>query len=126
VTRRDLGRLVAGVLTASGEGNASPPIHVPVDCWRQHFPTLEGSALGTRLVYLDSAATTQRPTVVLDAMMEFYRRGNANPGKAQHALARHAYEEYENARGTVARFLNAAGPEEIVWTRGTTEAINLG
>jgi cysteine desulfurase/selenocysteine lyase len=125
VTRRDLGRFLAGVLMASGEGRASPRTPGLVGSWRRHFPTLEGSELGTRLVYLDSAATTQRPASVLEAMTEFYRHRNANPGKAQHTLARRAYEEYEVARGTVARFLHAAGPEEIVWARGTTESINL-
>src|SRR5438477_9679991 len=57
--------------------------------------------------------------------MDFYRHDNANPGKSLHTLARRAHERYENARGTVATFLNAAQPEEVVWVRGSTEGINL-
>jgi cysteine desulfurase/selenocysteine lyase len=77
------------------------------------------------LVYLDSAATTQRPRPVLDALADFYAHENANPAKSLHTLARRSATLYEEARGTIARFLNARGPEEVVWTRGTTEAINL-
>jgi len=80
---------------------------------------------GQPLAYLDSAATTQRPRVVLDALTNFYLHDNANPAKALHQLARRAAGFYEEARASVAGFLNARGPEEIVFTRGTTEAINL-
>jgi cysteine desulfurase/selenocysteine lyase len=76
-------------------------------------------------VYLDSAATTQRPSAVIAALTDFYARGNANPGRTQHAYARRAYELYESARSSVARWINASSADEIVWTRGTTEAINL-
>lgn len=96
-----------------------------VRSWRQYFPGLEQSELGKRLVYLDSAATTQRPTAVISALTDFYSRHNANPGKPQHLLARRAYEQYEDARAVVAHFLHASTPDEIVWTHGTTEAINL-
>jgi cysteine desulfurase/selenocysteine lyase len=80
---------------------------------------------GRPLVYLDSAATTQRPAQVLDALTSFYAHRNANPGKTQHSLARAAYEDGEQARSIIATLLNAPSPNEIVWTRGTTEAINL-
>jgi cysteine desulfurase / selenocysteine lyase len=92
---------------------------------RAQFPVLGERVNGHRLVYLDSAATTQRPRAVIDALGNFYLHDNSNPGKSLHTLARRSSALYEKARGTVARFLNARGPEEIVWTRGTTEAINL-
>jgi cysteine desulfurase/selenocysteine lyase len=76
-------------------------------------------------VYLDSAATTQRPKAVLEALTNFYLHDNANPAKTLHSLARRSASVYEDARATVAGFVNARGQEEIVFTRGTTEAINL-
>jgi cysteine desulfurase / selenocysteine lyase len=97
----------------------------PLQTLREQFPALKEPVNGHPLVYLDSAATTQRPRAVIDALGNFYLHDNANPGKSLHALARRSATLYENARGTVARFLNARGPEEIVWTRGTTEALNL-
>jgi cysteine desulfurase/selenocysteine lyase len=93
--------------------------------WRDRFPALAQSSAGRPLVYLDSAATTQRPFAVLEAMETFYREDNANPGSALHALARRAHERYESARQTLANFLNAASADEIVWVRGTTEGVNL-
>lgn len=92
---------------------------------RGQFPLLGESVNGKPLTYLDSAATTQRPKAVLDALTNFYLHDNANPAKALHQLARRSAGFYEKARVSVARFLNARGPEEIVFTRGTTEAINL-
>jgi cysteine desulfurase / selenocysteine lyase len=109
VSRRDLG---------ASNGEASREL-------RSQFPLLKESMNGQALVYLDSAATTQRPRPVLDALSEFYLHENANPSKSLHTLARRSAALYDTARATVARFLNARGPEEIVWTRGTTEAINL-
>src|SRR5262245_9849276 len=81
-----------------------------VERWRRLFPILEQRVHGHPLVYLDSAATTQRPRPVIDAIVEFYQRDNANPGAALHELARRAHERYEGARRTVAAFLNAASP----------------
>lgn len=92
--------------------------------WRSDFPALDQEINGRPLIYLDSAATTQRPTQVLDAIMEFYRRDNANPGAGLHELARRAHARYEGARRTVSKFLNAASPSEVVWVRGTTEGVN--
>jgi cysteine desulfurase/selenocysteine lyase len=92
---------------------------------RAQFPVLGERVNDHPLVYLDSAATTQRPRAVIDALANFYLHDNANPGKSLHTLARRSSALYEKARGTVARFLNARGPEEVVWTRGTTEALNL-
>ena len=93
--------------------------------WRDDFPALAQSVGDRPLVYLDNAATTQRPAAVIDAIAAYYRHDNANPGAALHALARRAHTRYEDARRSVAQFLNAGDPEEVVWTRGTTEAINL-
>jgi len=92
---------------------------------RAQFPLLGDSMNGDPLVYLDSAATTQRPRAVLDTLDTFYINENANPSMSLHALARHAASLYDEARATVARFLNARGADEIVFTRGATEAINL-
>lgn len=92
---------------------------------RAQFPVLGERINGHPLIYLDSAATTQRPRAVIDALSDFYRQDNANPAKTLHTLARRSAALYEKARETVARFVNARGPEELVWTRGTTEAINL-
>jgi cysteine desulfurase/selenocysteine lyase len=93
--------------------------------WRAHFPTLGERVNGRPLTYLDTAATAQRPRQVLDAIRAFYEHDNANPSGALHTLARRANGAYEAARSTVARFIHASDPLEIVWTRGTTEAINL-
>jgi cysteine desulfurase/selenocysteine lyase len=92
---------------------------------RAQFPVLAERVNGKPLVYLDSAATTQRPRAVVDRLSNFYLHDNANPSPSLHTLARRCAVLYQKARETVARFVNARGPEEIVWTRGTTEAINL-
>ena len=93
--------------------------------WRADFPALDQMVNGLPLTYLDSAATTQRPAAVLTALQDYYRHDNANPGRTLHALARRAYERFEGARRTVAEFIHAQAPEEVVWVRGTTEGINL-
>jgi cysteine desulfurase/selenocysteine lyase len=93
--------------------------------WRADFPLLDQNIDGHPLAYLDNAATTQRPTAVLEALLDFYRHDNANPGSTLHALARRAYERYEGARRTIATFINAARPDEVAWVRGSTEGINL-
>ncbi len=92
---------------------------------RAQFPALDQEVNGHPLVYLDNAATAQKPRVVLDAIAHFYERDNANVHRGIHELSRRATEEFEEARGTIASFMNASEPAEIVWTRGTTEAINL-
>jgi cysteine desulfurase / selenocysteine lyase len=92
---------------------------------RDQFPALQQEINGYPLVYLDSAATTQRSRAVIDTMANFYEHDNANPSMSLHALARRSATLYEEARKTVARFVNARSPDEIVWTRGTTEGINL-
>ncbi len=102
---------------------AAPPLDV--HRLRDDFPALRQHVGGRPLVYLDNAATTHRPTAVLDTLDRFYRRDNANIHRGVHRLSVRATAAYENARATVARFINAARPEEIVFVRGATEAINL-
>ncbi len=92
---------------------------------RADFPALDQQVHGRPLVYLDSAATAQRPRAVLDAVTDFYLRDNANVHRGIHELSRRATDGYEAARARVAAFLGAADPAEVIWTRGTTEAINL-
>jgi cysteine desulfurase/selenocysteine lyase len=127
--RRDLGIAAVGTLLGSALGaatrGATTDTRKTTPDWRSNFPVL-GQRIGDRpLVYLDSAATTQRPNAVLDAIMDFYRHDNANPGAALHALARRAHGRYEAARNVLASFINANSSDEIVWVRGTTEGINL-
>jgi len=90
---------------------------------RSDFPILQREINGHRLVYLDSAATTQKPQSVLDAMDDYYRLHNSNVHRGAHTLAGEATEMYEGARGKVARFIGAEA-NELVFTRGTTTAIN--
>lgn len=123
---------LALLLAAGDEGWPAPlgsalmePAWVDPEGWRSQFPALQQQVNGRPLIYFDTAATAQRPRAVIDALTTFYSRDNANPAGALHALARRADARYQAARAAVARFINAADPLEIVWTRGTTEAINL-
>ncbi|CAB5693006.1 TPA: SufS family cysteine desulfurase [Aeromonas dhakensis] len=95
------------------------------DRLRSQFPALAQEVNGHPLVYLDNAATTQKPQTVLDAINHYYRADNANVHRAAHALSGRATRAFEDARETVARFINAPRSHEVIWTRGTTEAINL-
>ena len=93
---------------------------------RADFPILgERTSRGKRLVYLDSAATSQKPAVVIDAIDRYYREYNANIHRGVYEIAARATDAFEDARAKVARFLNAGEPAEIIWTRNATEAINL-
>src|SRR5215216_7656786 len=92
---------------------------------RADFPTLHQQIRGKNLVYLDNAATAHKPQVVIDAVSRFYERDNSNVHRGLHALSMRATDAYEGARARVAKFLNAADPAEIIFTRGTTESINL-
>ena len=92
---------------------------------RQEFPILGETPYGKPLVYLDSAATSQKPQAVIDAISWFYSRDNANVHRGVHYLSERATEAYEGARAKVQGFLNAADAQEVVFTRGTTESINL-
>ncbi len=92
---------------------------------RADFPILRQKVNGQPLVYLDNAATSQKPKCVIDAVSEFYSTCNANVHRGVHALSERATEQFELAREKVRRFINAPRVEEIVFVRGTTEAINL-
>ena len=96
-----------------------------IDKVREDFPILSRQVYGRPLVYLDNAATTQKPLCVLDAMREEYLNVNANVHRGVHYLSQQATDLHEAARETVRSFINASKTEEIVFTRGTTEAINL-
>lgn len=96
----------------------------PIEIRRQ-FPALDQQVNGKPLIYLDSAATSQKPLVVIEAIDQYYRRDNANVHRGIHELSRRATIAYEEAREKVAGWINAAEPAEVIWTRGTTEAINL-
>ena len=92
---------------------------------RRDFPVLAGTANGKPLVYLDNAATSQKPRQVIEALTRFYTEENANIHRGVYELSQRATLAYERARANIQRFLNAADPHEIVFVRGATEAINL-
>src|SRR5213595_187796 len=92
---------------------------------RADFPILHQKVHGHPLIYFDNAATTQKPRAVLDALRAYYEHDNANVHRGIHELSNRATAAFEAARTRAARFISARGPEEIVFTRGTTEGINL-
>lgn len=92
---------------------------------RADFPLLAQEVNGQPLVYLDNAATTQKPRAVIRALDHYYQMDNSNVHRGAHAVADRATRAFEAARASVARFINAAQVEEVIWTRGTTESINL-
>jgi cysteine desulfurase/selenocysteine lyase len=92
---------------------------------RADFPILHQEVNGQPLVYLDNAATTQKPNQVIDAIADYYRQDNSNVHRGAHTLADRATVKFEAARDKVASFLNAASSKQIIWTRGTTEGVNL-
>ena len=92
---------------------------------RGDFPILQQAVNGRQLVYLDNAATSQKPSAVIDAVDDYYRSCNANVHRAAHALSGRATEAFEAARRTLADFINSPAAEEVIWVRGTTEGINL-
>jgi len=93
--------------------------------WRRDFPLLSQRVHGQPLIYLDNAATTQKPRVVIDAISRFYKTANANVHRGSHALSAQATTAFEEARSTLAHWLGVSDPACLIWTRGTTEAINL-
>lgn len=92
---------------------------------RAQFPVLQEQVNGQPLVYLDNAATTQKPQAVIDALVEYYSTYNSNVHRGAHFLSDKATRRYEEARQVVANYLNASRTEEVIWTSGTTEGINL-
>ncbi|HJV84261.1 MAG TPA: cysteine desulfurase [Noviherbaspirillum sp.] len=100
-------------------------VHSEVARWREDFPVLRETVHGKPLVYLDNAATTHKPVSVIEAEAAFYRHTNSNVHRGVHTLSQRATDQYEEAREKVRRFINAANTKEIIFVRGTTEAINL-
>ena len=106
---------------------ASPAVVATFDAQRvrQDFPILEQEVNGRPLVYLDNAATTQKPSSVIDAIVNYYRRDNANVHRGVHTLSDRATQGFEQARQTVADFIASPKTSQVIWTSGTTAAINL-
>ncbi len=92
---------------------------------RQQFPILNQEVNGKPLIYLDSAASAQKPLAVLEAIEHYYRNDNSNVHRGAHTLGDRATKNFEAARDTVQKFINAKSRQEIIWTKGTTEAINI-
>lgn len=103
----------------------APERRVDFAAIRKDFPIFERKISGKPLIYLDSTATTQKPLAVLDALDHYYRTYNANIHRGVYRIAEEATAAYEEARGKVARFLHARSDQEIIFTRGTTESVNL-
>jgi cysteine desulfurase/selenocysteine lyase len=98
---------------------------IDVEATRREFPIFTRTVNGKPLVYLDSAATSQKPDAVIESMSDYYRRYNANPHRGVYAISEEATAAYESARQKVASFIHAGSPKEIIFTRNVTEAINL-
>ncbi|MYC69060.1 MAG: cysteine desulfurase [Acidobacteriia bacterium] len=104
---------------------AAAPARLDTKALRAEFPALQQLVHGRPLVYLDNAASSQTPRPVIDALLEYYEQDRSNVHRGVHELSQRATDKYESARLRVQQFLNAAELEEIVWTRGATESINL-
>ena len=117
-------------LTPSSSSTASSAIpatsgFLDIDAVRRDFPILREKVHGKPLAWFDNAATTQKPQAVIDALSHFYAHDNSNIHRGAHTLAARATDAYEHARQTIADFLGASSPDEIIYVRGCTEAINL-
>ncbi|MDA0820948.1 MAG: cysteine desulfurase [Proteobacteria bacterium] len=112
--------------TIVGKAQA-PQLKLPfdVDKIRNEFPILGETVNGHRLVYLDNAATTHKPQVVIDTISRYYEAQNSNIHRGVHTLSQRGTDAFENARQIVQKFINAPTPSEIIFTRGTTDSINL-
>ena len=97
----------------------------PVDIIRKDFPILNKKVNNNKLVYFDNAATTQKPNIVIDSLSNYYRNYNSNIHRGVHTLAEKATQEFEETRSFVKNFINAKSENEIIFTRGATEGINL-
>lgn len=123
--------LPAGLIAGAGEFErrvmaVKQAMDFEVERIRKDFPVLDREVRpGVPLIYLDSAATSQKPRAVIDAVTRHFEEKNANIHRGIHRLAEEATEDYENARGKVAAFINAASPKEIIFTRNATESLNL-
>ncbi|HEX2206536.1 MAG TPA: cysteine desulfurase [Longimicrobium sp.] len=105
--------------------DAPPATPLDVERIREDFPILRETAHGRPLVYLDNAASTQKPRAVIDAIARHYERNNANVHRGIHELSNRATDAYDHARTRVAALLGITDPAELIWTRGTTEGLNL-
>jgi cysteine desulfurase / selenocysteine lyase len=118
--------ITAASTPPGGRVPATPaPRTLDIEAIRQDFPTLAQRVHGHPLVYLDNAATTQKPRAVIETLSHYYEFDNANIHRGVHELSARATDKYERVRDVMRRFLNAADSREIIFTRGTTEAINL-
>jgi cysteine desulfurase/selenocysteine lyase len=122
--RRFVGLCLAAPVFATDSVHTNAQRSDATTIWPSVFPALRQIVRGQPLTYLDSAATTLRPQSVIDALVRYYASDNANPSRV-HTLASRAADHLAAARQTVARFINAADPSEIVFVRGTTEGVNL-
>src|SRR5260221_14687779 len=111
----------------SAVASERPASRPPVDwaMFRRDFPILNQEVNGHPLIYFDNAATSQKPCAVIDALVRYYEHDNANVHRGIHELSNRATAAYEAARDRVAKFINARNPQEVIFTRGTTEGINL-
>ncbi|PYQ11725.1 MAG: cysteine desulfurase CsdA [Acidobacteria bacterium] len=116
---------MSGTSEALKTGPRAELVRFDVEAIRRDFPILHQEVHGRPLVYLDNAATTQKPKAVLEVLQRYYTQDNANIHRGVHELSQRATAAYEGAREKVQRFLNAASSREIIFVRGTTEAINL-
>ncbi len=111
--------------SVASQSETLPAVAFDVEKIRADFPILRQKVRGHDLVYLDNAATSQKPRAVIDAIVEYYEAGNANIHRGVHFLSEKATEDFEQARRTLQRFVNAADASEIIFVRGATEGINL-
>jgi cysteine desulfurase / selenocysteine lyase len=100
-------------------------VTLQMDKIRQDFPALNQLIHGLPLVYLDNAATTQKPLAVIEAIDGYYRNDNSNVHRGVHTLSQRATDAYEGARATIAEYIGAKSTTEVIFTRGTTDSINL-
>lgn len=125
-TAHNIGNQTSHLREGLGKASSSPPVREGMVVGiRSDFPILSHEVYGKPLVYLDNAATTQKPVCVLDAMRNEYLNANANVHRGVHWLSQQATDLHEAARETVRKFINARSATEIVFTRGTTEGLNL-
>jgi cysteine desulfurase/selenocysteine lyase len=116
---------MTATVTTGGEARRAAPARLDPHALRDEFPILRQTVRGKPLVYLDNAATTQKPRAVIDALRRYYEEDNANVHRGVHLLSERATRAYEEARVKVARALRAGDPREVIFTRGTTESVNL-
>ena len=113
------------VNVSSKAPSSAGTLDLDLETLRGQFPILQSQVNGKPLVYLDNAATTQKPSLVIETLVRFYSEQNANIHRGIHYLSAQATDSYENARERVARFINAPHSRQVIFVRGATEGINL-